>query len=316
MKQMTVLYLAKYAPNAEGQQPKIGEHDKTRAACHLKIHQILTTLFSKVISSSDVSVILSPPEGINYVFSLFNIIPMKNSEIFVSSVCESHKLPYLGAAPYIRALADDNFLTKKIAAKTTICVPQGVVYAPNEAISQPGFPPPYFVKPRFGAASHGIDEESICRDWVSAEKRIQLLLQQDTRVIVEQFIDGTHYVSSVINKNGEIHVLPSILEGNVVTYMKKKKIDGGMTSEICSDSKISTILKAKSKELFASIQPLDYAQFDYIIEQKTNTPYLFEINIYSNLGETSTLATAAKAERIGYEELIRILVSESIARQL
>lgn len=45
------------------------------------------------------------------------------------------------------------------------------VYSAGDYLSSPSFSGPFFIKPRFGAASKYIDESSICDTWEGAIKK-------------------------------------------------------------------------------------------------------------------------------------------------
>lgn len=62
----------------------------------------------------------------DYVFSLMNRFAMSRPEIFISSYCEFIQVPYLGAPPNIRAIAEDKFLTKMVFRSLELNVPEGI----------------------------------------------------------------------------------------------------------------------------------------------------------------------------------------------
>lgn len=83
----------------------------------------------------------------DYVFSLMNRFAMSRPEIFISSYCEFIQVPYLGAPPNIRAIAEDKFLTKMVFRSLELNVPEGIGLSGEKGIpAQAPFPGPYFVK--------------------------------------------------------------------------------------------------------------------------------------------------------------------------
>lgn len=62
----------------------------------------------------------------DYVFSLMNRFAMSRPEIFISSYCEFIQIPYLGAPPNIRAIAEDKLLTKMVFRSLELNVPEGI----------------------------------------------------------------------------------------------------------------------------------------------------------------------------------------------
>lgn len=316
---INMLYLAHYAPDENGKCHEFDTLHKVYADYHQKIYDILSNNCSNVKTSNNPQIILNIPDGINYIFSLYNRMPFRNSEIFISSVAEYYKIAYLGARPNIRALAEDKHLSKMMAVYANVTTPKWEIYSISDKIKEPSFKGPYFIKPRFGAASKYIDENSICDTWSDAISRIEYLYAQQQDVIVEQFIDGIYYTSPVLNNFNNFLFLPCIqeiskLKGNIVTYRQKRKVDGGLYREVVDDYSLNTKVQYYSKKMFKLIQPLDYTRFDYIVSKKNNIPYFIEFNVCCNLGEHSTLSQAAKSLGYTYEETILNILASSLYR--
>lgn len=316
---INILYLAHYAPNENGICPQYDSMHKVYAEYHKKIYDILSSNCKNVKSFNNPEIIFNPPSDTDYIFSLYNRMPFRNSEIFISSVAEYHKTAYLGARPNIRALAEDKHLSKMMAVYANVPTPQWEIYSIGDKLDKPFFDGPYFIKPRFGAASKYIDENSICNTWDSAKVHIEYLYEQQQDVIVEEFIDGIYYTSPVLNNYNDYLFLPCIqeiseLRGNIVTYRQKRKLDGGLIRNIVIDPSINQKIQQYSKKLFKLVQPLDYTRFDYIVDKKEGIPYFIEFNVCCNLGEHSTLSQAAKSIGYTYNETILNILSSSLYR--
>lgn len=314
-----VLFLAHYAPENVDSMVPIGIKDIVYAEYHHKVYRELKNLFPQTLSANDPKIMLQNDLDVDYIFSLYNRMPFRNSEIFVSALAEYHNIPYLGARPNIRALAEDKHLAKMMAKYAGVKTPLWKTYNIREKISPPDFDPPYFCKPRFGAASVGIDESSICGSWEIAANKIKRLHQQEMDVILEQQIEGTYHTSPVLNNFGEYIFLPcvaqhSTLKHGIVTYEQKRKIRPGLTRELVSDKSLQTQIITLSKKMYSLLQPLDYTRFDYIVEYKSGDPYFLEFNVCCNLGEHSTIAQAASAIGIGYTDLIANITYSSMYR--
>ena len=319
-KTLSILFLARYAPNANGTKPKCDNLNRVYGDYHNKVYEILSQHFEKVMPSNDPEIMLHLPHEINYIFSLYNRMPFNNSEVFVSSVAEYHGVNYLGATPNIRALAEDKYLTKMLANYVGVPTPNGTVYFKNEAtINPPRFSPPYFVKPRFGAASLYIDEKSICDTWLQAQNKIGEIFKAGLDVLVEEFVDGIYYTSPVLRNFSKPLFLPCVkevsnLQGNVVTHKQKRKVQGGLERSIAQDRELNREITKYSKMLFDVIQPLDYTRFDYIIERETSIIKLLEFNVCCNLGMNSTVAMSANSVGISYEQLLLNIIYSSLNR--
>lgn len=316
---INMLYLAHYAPDEKGKYHEFDLLHKVYAEYHRKIYDILANNCSYIATSNDPKVILNIPKNINYIFSLYNRMPFRNSEIFISSVAEYYKVAYLGARPNIRALAEDKHLSKMMAVYAKVPTPKWEIYSIGDRYVKPSFKGPYFVKPRFGAASKYIDEGSICETWYDAEQRVKYLHTQQQDVILEEFIDGIYYTSPVLSNFNNPLFLPCVqeisnLKGNIVTYHQKRKIDGGLHREVVKNVALNDKIQNYSKRLFQLVQPLDYTRFDYILSKRDNIPYFLEFNVCCNLGEHSTLSQSSQSLGYSYEETILNILASSLFR--
>ena len=314
-----ILYLAHYAPETENSPIPVGANDRVYSQYHYKVYTVLKRLFPKTIPCRDPSIMLNENLPADYIFSLYNRMPFRNSEVFISSVAEYLKIPYLGAQPNIRALAEDKHLAKMMAKYAGVNTPDWKTYNIGCALERPLFDPPYFCKPRFGAASKGIDESCACTTWTHAKSKIENFHALGIDVILEQQIKGIYHTSPVLNNFGNFMYLPCIaqystLDGGIVTYEQKRKIAPGLTRRIVNDQAVQAKLHSLSKKMYPLVQPLDYTRFDYIIEGKSGTPYFLEFNVCCNLGEHSTVSQSANYLGIRYEDLIANIAFSSLYR--
>lgn len=318
-KDIRLLYLAHYAPMTLDTPVTTNVKDIVYSEYHFKIFQILKKIFPLTISCCNPSIIFHNDLSINYIFSLYNRMPFRNSEVFVSAVAEYYNIPYLGARPNIRALAEDKHLAKMMAKHAGVETPIWQIYNVGAELKEPTFDPPYFCKPRFGAASLGIDESSACNSWEAAKNKIKNLHNSNIDVIVERQIKGIYHTSPVLNNFGNYMYLPCIaqystVDGGIVTYEQKRKITSGLTREVVKDQILQAQLQSLSKKMYPLIQPLDYTRFDYIVEEDSGIPYFLEFNVCCNLGEYSTVSMAAKYLDIEYIELIENITFSSMYR--
>lgn len=318
-KDIKLLFLAHYAPENVDTPIPSDIKDIVYAEYHHKVFQVLKEMFPSAYSSNSPSIMLQESISADYIFSLYNRMPFKNSEVFVSAVAEYHGIPYLGARPNIRALAEDKHLAKMMAKYAGVATPAWKVYNVGDMMSPPDFAHPYFCKPRFGAASVGIDEDSSCHSWTAAQVKIDTLHRCGLDVILEEQIIGTYHTSPVLNNFGKHLFLPCIaqyssLKGGIVTYEQKRKIAPGLTRVVLEDQTLQKQLQSASKLMYPLVQPLDYTRFDYIVDGRSGTPYFLEFNVCCNLGQHSTISQAAAHVGIGYEALLANITYSSLYR--
>lgn len=110
-----IAFIAKFAPNANAPYPLTTvKEDGIYAQYHYDIYRALSNL-AIVQPTNSAKYILQHYHETDYVFFLLNRAPYRNSEIFISSLCEYYNIPYLGARPNTRALAEDKQLAKLLA---------------------------------------------------------------------------------------------------------------------------------------------------------------------------------------------------------
>lgn len=319
-KDLRVLFLAKFAPNEGDDCPLVTEaSDGIYAQYHYDIYQILKTICPNTVCSHNVNVLFEKNNSYDYVFTLLNRAPYRNSEIFVSALLEYLNIPYLGARPNIRALAEDKHLAKMAAKYAGLNTPEWVTIDYDEPISvNAPFPGPYFVKPRFGASSAFIDESSIANSWEDARKKIAFLQSHGIDVIVEEFVNGIFYSVPIFFKNSAAIHLPAIkekssLKGNVVTYRQKRKLDSGLTRTINADKALETELIYLSDAFIELIRPIDYTRIDFMVT--SDKVEFIEFNVCCNLGRQSAFCISANSVGISQKDLVTQILKNSLKRQ-
>lgn len=318
---LTIAFIAQYAPPAGSKTPMLAPAENgVYNKYHYDIYSILKNNFSNVITGNDANFIINNHDKIDYIFTLLNRAPYRNSEVFISSLAEYYKLPYLGARPNIRALAEDKHLAKMMATFCGLSTPLWITVDVDEKLQDtPPFSGPYFVKPRYGASSKYIDENSICYTWPDVKERVTYLQKNNEDAIIEEFIDGIYYSSPVIFKEGVPYILPpvqekSILKGNVVTYFQKRKVNDGLYRTVETSSEIIEKINKASKSIAHYIRPIDYTRIDYIIKNNGELMFL-EFNVCCNLGIQSSFTLSAQFEGLSHSQLVMSILNESFRRQ-
>ena len=162
-----ILFLAQFAPtNGKKVIPLSSEEKFYAETYHLPICDILEKYGYDYVTSSDVKELIQNYAQYDLVWSVYNRLGFRNCEVFVQSICEYYNLPYIGATPNVRALVEDKSMSKQLAEHLQIPTAKWVVASSKYPLSAVApFNGPYFVKPRFGSASIGIDESCLCETW-------------------------------------------------------------------------------------------------------------------------------------------------------
>jgi D-alanine-D-alanine ligase len=313
-----VLFMAQYAPDAPDFLLNAYGGDGGYPEYHFKVYERLKRLGFRVSSTSKPYAIVHSGGAADFVFSLFNRMPIRNSEVFVSSYCEYLGVPYLGAPPNVRATAEDKCVSKLMAQALGIPVPRGVAYGRNACrTTPPPFPGPYFIKDRFGAGSEGITPENVQDQWIGARGQVESLLECGTEALVEEFIGGIDITVPVIGDNTPrvlgIYEPLSDKRGHILTHDLKltdhlgyREIDVGITR---------AAIESDVRALWATLGPIDYFRLDYRWDPRTGERMFLELNICCYIGEHSPFGLAARRDGANIESVVGHVVAFSLLRQ-
>lgn len=323
-KMANILFLAQFAPTDGiiSTPPKTPEEHFYAETYHWKIIEILKKSKHNIDTASDVDFFIENHKKYQLVWSVYNRLDCRNSEIFVQSLCEYYKIKYIGATPNIRALIEDKSMSKQLAEHLGLKTAPWVVCSKKYPLCKiPPFPGPYFVKPRFGSASINIDESSLCYTWEDATKKSNHYFQQNIDVIVEKYIQGTCYGVSMLNTiSGNPLIAPphytlSNKVGNIMTHSQKRFVDSGMKRFESHDATLNRQLMYIAQKYYSAIQPCDYARIDFILEENSFTPYFLEVNALMNLGIRGGFVNSFLNSYFeSYEDLINHILDLGLAK--
>ncbi|MGD1847258.1 MAG: hypothetical protein ACFB10_17850 [Salibacteraceae bacterium] len=289
---------------------------------HKEIYDLLISIGVDVYSSHDISEVISANTSSNYVFSLFNRAEFENSEIFASTICEWQNLPYLGAKPNIRALAEDKHLAKILAKHLHIPTSPWKIYQKDAPCPQaPDFEGPYFIKWRYGASSKFVSADCIAQNWEEAKTIIKKFHRNNCDVIMEKLIKGKGVTVPVILGSDDSPVsLPPVITDSempygIVTHDQARKREEGMSRRVLNNDSLYNELIEYSTKLFDSIRPIDYIRVDFKLDTEYSNPLFLEFNVCCNLSSTSAISLSASQIGLTQTELISHILQQSLTRQ-
>ncbi len=313
-----MLFMAPYAPNGPGYELNAYSGDGTYPLYYFEIFNRLKRLGFKVESSSKPYTVVHAGGAIDYIFSLFNRMAIRNSEIFVSAYCEYLNISYLGAGPNIRALAEDKFISKLAAQSLGIPIPKGAVYHNGiTPLECPPFEGPYFIKNRYGAASEGITVDNVQENWSGVMKIIKSLWERGTDALVEEFIDGIDITVPIVGDTvprmlGVFHP-PSDKPGNILTEDLKLTDPLGYHWYEPGDNGVH--LMDDALKLWNSLGQIDYFRMDYRLNPNTGERKFIEFNICCYISEHGPFGLAAEKIGVSADALMNHIIAFSLWRQ-
>ena len=169
----------------------------------------------------------------------------------------------------------------------------------------------YFVKPRFGSDSKGIDEGSICRTKSEVERRV-LLLGADC--MAEDFIEGVDCTVACWVEKGTVQTCAIQIEcdgvdGGIQTFDNKLHIN-----EFCSAIHDQDLEKT-AKEIFALMDLKHYARIDFR-RDKNGDYFLIDVNLMPGFGPLAHFPKCLSLGRnFSYRDTIMLFVNTATKSQ-
>jgi len=172
---------------------------------------------------------------------------------------------------------------------------------------------PLFVKPNNGGSSIGMSKVKTFDDLQTA---LDKAFNEDTQVLVEEFVEGREFSIGVFKTKGKIVILPT-------TEVKTKneffdfdaKYTPGVTEEI-TPGDMSEEEKARVEQVVADVyQKLNcrgIVRIDYFLEHETNNFYFIEINTIPGQTATSFIPQQVAAMGMKLQDFYTQVLEETI----
>jgi D-alanine-D-alanine ligase len=274
----------------------------------------------KLLVADTYEILFDRPQA-DFVFPLLNRGGFFNSEMLLPLLCTRHGLPYLGASPILRGLADDKHLTKMAAVARGLSTAPWAIYrrgAPIEAAHCPRADR-FVVKPNASSASWGVSAPS---DWAGVRAAIEKLHDEGHDAIVESFVAGHDIEVSVITIDGEPVILPTqIVEQDdpfeLRTYDEKRNLSThqGYAIGPLRQADRRALVEAQARTLMREFLPFDYGRFEFRLDEQSGEIQFLEVNLNCNLWSKKTIAMAAAQIGWSHDQLIETILAESLRRQ-
>ena len=317
---LDILFLAKYAQDWDEPPPTIHPRYGRELFTKFEVLSVLRGLARSVepcasLEAFEERMRRGPAPG--YIFQIYNREPVRNPEILVSSLCARTGIPYLGAPPNVRAMAEDKWIARSMARAAGLPVPEGAAAVEqSDLLEPPGFDGPYFVKPRFGAQSEGIDEGSICDSWAEAQARASTLLAAGEEALIEALAPGMDVTVPVLGGPVALHPVanPSDRREGIKTERQKRFLEPGRPGEPFRDEVLGAQLQRAALAFAGLVRPWDYLRVDFRVAPDGSFRFL-EFNLTCNLATTTAMNLGAGAAGVSHEAMIEHFLCYSLERQ-
>jgi D-alanine-D-alanine ligase len=315
---LRIMLLAKHACGDGSPDPADGNH----AVYH---HELKNTLRQAGFNVTPVSRFedIERAPATDFVIPLLNRAGFEHSEMLAPLLLVRHGIPFLGASPILRGVADDKHLMKRIARAHDVPTADWQVF--RRGGGNPGSldgigPFPWVVKPNASSASWGI---SIVDNEPEAMACVQTLWAQGHDVLVERWLPQIDVAVPVIgDAAGAPWPLPPMMylpeDGRLLrSYEEKRGLRPTEDDPLVpvSDPALVERLTALTEVLVSELWPFDYGRFEFRYDPATGAVSFMEVNLSCNLWSKKTMSRSAGTLGINHTELIEAIVGHSLLRQ-
>lgn len=333
-RRLRILFVAKHALWEGGLHPVDGNH----ALYHVETREILKGLGLDLILADRFEALFERPP-VDFVFSLLNRGGFLNSEMLMPLLCTRAGLPFLGASPILRGLADDKHLAKLCAAGRGIPTAPWAIYRRGAPVIPPWEAKPHgegdhaaklrgggaagvdrwVIKPNASSASWAVQD---AHDWAGVEAAIADIHGQNHDAIVEPFLNGSDVEVPVITVDGEPVVMPMMLfeqadPTHLRTYYEKRDlVERGHKYQLVNfeDEHWTPIIADYTRRVAEDYRPFDYGRFEFRLDRESGTVQFLELNLQANLWSEKVFGRSAVAAGLSQAQLIETILYEGLRR--
>jgi D-alanine-D-alanine ligase len=173
---------------------------------------------------------------------------------------------------------------------------------------------PVFVKPNCGGSSVGMSKVNKAEELESA---IEKAFQEDTQVLIEEFVQGRELTCGVVENKGKMIVFPIceiVSKKEFFDFEAKYKpslADEIVPAPIDVDTEIE--VKGISSFLYKKLNCKGVVRFDYILSGEGDL-YFLEVNTVPGLTRESLTPKLAKEMGLSMAELFSMMIEDAMLR--
>lgn len=170
---------------------------------------------------------------------------------------------------------------------------------------------PLFVKPNNGGSSIGMSKVKLEEE---VKEALEKAFEEDTQVLVEEFVTGREFSIGMYKLDGEIRVLPAteIISSKEFFDFEAKYTPG--VSEEFTPGRMDEREVARVNKIAAAVyQRLNCkgaVRMDYFLEKDTSNFYFIELNTVPGQTETSLISQQVKAIGMDVRDFYTELIEE------
>lgn len=236
----------------------------------------------------------------------------------LQSVLEMLDMPYTGSGVGASAIAMDKFATKRVLVGSGIPTPKSLFLYRKEKYKEDQvqkilrtFGVPVVIKPADQGSSIGM---SIVKDAAALSEALDLAYTYSYGALVEEYISGGETTVCMLERGGEIEVLPIILiKPHAEFYDFNAKYTAGGAEHLCPAPLPEKVLKQLSEISVAAYKAIGcsgVARADCMLDQEGNG-YVLEMNTVPGMTPTSLVPDAAAVKGITFGDLCELILNSA-----
>jgi D-alanine-D-alanine ligase len=313
---LRIMFIAKHAKWPGGLHPEDGNH----ALYHVETREVLESLGLNLVLENRYEALFEKPD-VDFVFPLLNRGGFLNSEMMLPLLCTRLGLPYLGASPILRGLADDKHLTKLCAVARGVPTAPWTIYRRGAPVERARCPvgERMVIKPNASSASWGVQD---AHDWAGVEAAVADIHSQGHDAIVEPFLNGSDVEVPVITIDGEPVVMPMMLfeqadPTHLRTYYEKRDlVERASKYELVpfENADIMPKIAELTRIMAGEYRPFDYGRFEFRFDAATGTLNFLEVNLQANLWSQKVFGRSTVRAGLTQPQLIETILYEGLRR--
>lgn len=229
----------------------------------------------------------------------------------VQALLDALDFPYTGSQMTASALAMDKLRTKWLWQGVGLPTPGFQVVSPSQPFDKNAFELgfPVIVKPSHEGSSIGMRKVD---DLNSLEEAIAFAQDYDTEILIEQWVTGREYTCGVLGDSA----LPMIhLKTDHDFYDFDAKYQSSSTQYICPcglPAEQEARIQALVMKAFHALGARHWGRVDLMLDENGQA-WLIELNSVPGMTDHSLVPMAAKAAGIDFPELVRRILSMTLA---
>lgn len=316
-RRLTIMFIAKHAKWQGGLHPDDGNH----ALYHVETREILKGLGLNLVLEDRYDALFERPADVDYVFPLLNRGGFLNSEMMLPLLCTRLGLPYLGASPILRGLADDKHLTKMACVARGVPTAPWAIYRRGAPVEQERCPQGarLVIKPNASSASWGVQD---AYDWAGVEAAVASIHAEGHDAIVEPFLNGSDVEVPVMTIDGVPVVMPMMLfeqadPTHLRTYYEKRDlVERGHKYQLVpfDDAEWVPKIAEMTRNMAGEYRPFDYGRFEFRLDREKGEVQFLEVNLQANLWSEKVYGRSAVLAGMTQSQLIETILYEGLRR--